>query len=120
MIAKPNRSPNTASDDGGSGKAQARLFLGAQTGRMDVVRHALNAGADASAADPLDGQTALHIAVGTNNFELARYLIEQCNAGFGPDGLGRWPSVIAIECKVSDDFSDYIAEKESAVSESTD
>ena len=74
---------------------------------------ALEDGADVSAGDPVTGLTALHIAVGTNNLPLVRILIEDWNAHFGPDGKGRWPSVIAAECRVDDDLADYIVEAES-------
>lgn len=104
--------PRSSGDDGGRGRANAALLRSAQSGRLDLVKKALNEGADVGATDALDGVTALHIAVGTNNLPLVRYLVETCKAPFGPDGFGRWPTSIAVECEVSDELSDYIVEKE--------
>ena len=62
--------------------------------------------------DPATGMNALHIAVGRNNLELTRLLIE---AGIEiiPDKEGRMPSLIAGICRVSDELADYISEAES-------
>jgi hypothetical protein len=62
--------------------------------------------------DPATGMNALHIAVGRNNLEMARLLIE---AGIKiiPDKEGRMPSLIAGLCRVSDELADYIYEAES-------
>jgi hypothetical protein len=61
--------------------------------------------------DPQTGLTALHIAVGRNHIEMAKYLVEQ-GASFRPDAQGRTPSTIAAECEVSDEMCDFIAEAE--------
>jgi uncharacterized protein len=58
------------------------------------------------------GLTALHIAVGCNNIEMAMALVE-AGAGFVPDWEGRMPSVIAAEMEVSEELADYIVEAES-------
>jgi uncharacterized protein len=58
-----------------------------------------------------DGLTALHIAVGTDNLKMARYLVD-AGARFEPDGQGRYPSTIAAECEVSEELCDYIVEAE--------
>ena len=60
---------------------------------------ALEQGADVATVHEQTGLTALHIAAGTNNLPLAAILIEDWNAPFGPDRFGRWPTVIAAECK---------------------
>ena len=62
--------------------------------------------------DPVTGMNALHIAVGRDNLELTRLLIE---AGIEiiPDKEGRMPSLIAGICRVSDELADYISEAES-------
>lgn len=73
---------------------------------------ALKAGADVNAADPVTGLTALHLAVGTNNLGLTRILVEDWNAQFGPDGQGRWPTLIAAQARVSGKMGDYIVEAE--------
>lgn len=73
---------------------------------------ALEDGADVNAADPVTGLTALHIAVGTNNLHLTRILAEDWEAGFKPDGRGRWPTVIAAEAQVDQVLADYIVQAE--------
>ncbi len=67
-----------------------------------------------SVRDPQTGFTLLHIAVGTNNLELLRFLLEEVNVPFTPDARGRWPSLIAAECGASEALNDYLVEKESA------
>lgn len=62
---------------------------------------------------------ALHIAVGTNNLLMVRYLVEQCGARFTPDRSGRWPTVIAAECEVDDVVGDYVVETEAAQMQNT-
>jgi uncharacterized protein len=61
--------------------------------------------------DPVTGMNALHIAVGRDNLELTRLLIE---AGIEiiPDKEGRMPSLIAAICRVSDELADYIYDAE--------
>ena len=63
--------------------------------------------------DPVTGMNALHIAVGRDNLEIARLLVE---AGIKciPDNEGRMPSLIAAICGVSDELADYIALAEKA------
>jgi len=73
---------------------------------------ALEAGADIGFTDPETGLAALHIAVGTNNLALSRVLIEEWGAKIGPDGRGRWPTVIAARSRVDDELADYIVEAE--------
>lgn len=76
------------------------------------VVEALKAGADINATDPHMGLTALHIAVSMNNLPLTRILVEDWNAAFKADAVGRWPTLIAAEAEVDDDLSDYIVEAE--------
>lgn len=61
------------------------------------------------------GLSPLHLAVGMNNLVLTRYLIEQAGAKIRPDRSGRWPTVIAAECEVSEAMSDYIVEQEAKI-----
>jgi ankyrin repeat protein len=61
--------------------------------------------------DPRTGLTALHIAVGRDHLDLAKYLVER-GASFLPDNQGRTPTTIAAECEVSDEMCDFIAEAE--------
>lgn len=112
MSGSANPAPKSSGGDDDRGKANAQLLRGAQSNRLDMVKSAMNSGADVGTADPLDGLTALHIAVGTNNLPLAKFLIEDCKAPIGPDRLGRWPTIIAAECNVSDELSEYILMKE--------
>lgn len=76
---------------------------------------ALNQGVDANAADPQTGLTALHIAVGTNNLVLTRILVEEWGAEIKPDRGGRWPTLIAAQCRVDNDLCDYIVQAEAKV-----
>jgi uncharacterized protein len=62
-------------------------------------------------ADPQTGLTALHIAVGRDHLDLAKYLVKM-GAPFLPDNQGRTPTTIAAECEVSDEMCDFIAEAE--------
>jgi ankyrin repeat protein len=68
-------------------------------------------GAEVSFADPRNGLTALHIAVGRDHLAMARYLVER-GAKFLPDHQGRTPTTVAAECEVSDAMCDFIAEAE--------
>jgi ankyrin repeat protein len=61
--------------------------------------------------DPATGMNALHIAVGRNHLDMARYLVEH-GIDFLPDNQGRMPTTIAAECEVSDEMCDFIAEAE--------
>jgi hypothetical protein len=61
--------------------------------------------------DPVTGMNALHIAVGRDNLEITKLLVE---AGIEiiPDNEGRMPSLIAAICNVSDELAEYIYEVE--------
>jgi uncharacterized protein len=61
--------------------------------------------------DPRTGLTALHIAVGRDHLEIAKYLVAS-SALFLPDSQGRTPSTVAAECEVSDEMCDFIVEAE--------
>ena len=68
-------------------------------------------GAEVNFADPRNGLTALHIAVGRDHLALAKYLVRS-GAKFVPDHQGRTPTTVAAECEVSDEMCDFIAEAE--------
>jgi ankyrin repeat protein len=70
-----------------------------------------NYGAPVNFTDPQNGLSALHIAVGRDYLEMAKYLVE-CGAAFAADDQGRTPSTIAAECEVSDEMCDFIVEAE--------
>jgi hypothetical protein len=61
--------------------------------------------------DPVTGMNALHIAVGRNNLEIAKLLVE-AGITFIPDNEGRMPSLIAALCDVSEELVDYILDAE--------
>lgn len=92
--------------------ANIRLILAADAHAIGHIRKALKAGASIDCVHRENGLSALHIAIGNNDIALCRFLIEKCNAGFFPDGFGRWPTLVAAECRVDDALSDYIVEKE--------
>ena len=113
MTAKPARKPKAgASDETSDASLDHQLLAQAYNGRTEAVIEALASGANIAAKHAETGLTALHIAIGTNNLPLVKLLVEDWNAPFGPDGFGRWPTVVAIRCRVSDELSDYIVEKE--------
>jgi hypothetical protein len=58
------------------------------------------------------GMNALHLAVGRNNLEMARMLVEAGVKAI-PDKEGRMPSLIAAELGVSDELADFIFDVES-------
>lgn len=107
------QTPQRSRDRSGSHDPNDALLKAAYAADNAAVIAALEDGADVNARDVTTGLTALHIAVGTNNLPLARILIEDWKAPFSPDGKGRWPSVIAAECRVDDGLADYIVEAES-------
>lgn len=107
------QTPQRGRDRSGSYDPSGPLLKAAYAADNAAVIAALEDGADVNTADAVTGLTALHIAVGTNNLPLARILVEDWAALFGPDGRGRWPSVIAAECQVEGSLADYVVEAES-------
>ena len=87
------------------------LLDSAYDGMFDRIVALLESGASVDATDENTGMTALHIAVGRNNLEIARILVEH-GASFIADKQGRMPSTVAAECEVSEDLCDFIAEAE--------
>jgi len=113
MTKRPSQARSTGRDEHSTGDPNGALLRSAYAADTKGVIAALEAGADVNATDQVTGLTALHIAVGTNNLHLTRILVEDWEATFGPDGKGRWPSVIAAECRVDVALSDYLVEAES-------
>lgn len=95
-----------------SAEANSRLLYGAYIGNLEVVRDALQQGADIECAEAGTDLTALHLAVGRSFVDVARYLIEEAGAKIRPDGFGRWPSVIAAQCRATEEMCDYIVARE--------
>lgn len=93
-------------------QADERLLQAAYHRNLDDARAALGCGANVDSVHEPTGLSPLHIAVGNSDFLLCRYLIEECGAAFFPDGFGRWPTLVAIECGADEDLADYIAEQE--------
>jgi len=88
------------------------LLHGAYCNDMITVEQVLGDRARAiNFVDPTTGMNALHIAVGRNHLDMARYLVEK-GIAFVPDNQGRMPTTIAAECEVSDEMCDFIAEAE--------
>jgi hypothetical protein len=94
-------------------RQDALLIAAAFAGDLESVARALNDGADPNAIDIATGLSPLHIAVGRDDIELCRALLER-GARFFPDGFGRWPTLVAAECRVSDELADFIVEREAA------
>jgi hypothetical protein len=114
MTARRKAARAGTRDDKGRARVNMDLLMAAYAGDLGGVDTALSQGAAIDAVHPETGLTALHIAVGTHNLGLARYLVEERDAPFGPDGFGRWPTLVAAECGVDDELGDYVAEKEAA------
>lgn len=112
-LAPPERSPDLSPQN-------AALLDAVYGGETEEVERLIAGGADANARHPDTGLTALHLAVGTDNLALTRYLIEQCGARFGPDRFGRWPTSIAAHCRVAAKLCDYIVQQEAAAMEDGD
>lgn len=98
-------------------RLQAALYRFAHDGDLDGVQQAVAQGANVNLWHDQTGLTALHFAVGTNNLALVKYLLETAGAEIVPDRSGRWPTVIAAECRVDEAMADYIVEKEAALLE---
>lgn len=96
----------------GSILALGRYLRAAYDGDLDAVKAAITGGINVNAADPANGLTALHLAVGRDQLPLVRYLVEEAHAAFLPDRRGRFPTTVAAQCEVSDDMNDYIVERE--------
>lgn len=102
-----------AGQSSGLDRIEVELLRSAYEGDLAAVHEALEQGCEITAFDPETGLTALHLAVGTNNLPLTRYLVEERHSPFGPDYEGRWPTLVAAECEVSEELGDYIVEAES-------
>lgn len=111
MTARPKRKPGSL-DRAEAERLGTSLLQAAYDLDVDAAVDALEQGADVAAVHERTGLTALHIAAGTNNLPLARVLVEDWNAPFGPDRSGRWPTVIAAECGAGEELCDYIVEQE--------
>ena len=120
-MANPKRKPaGRKSDDTAAAEINFRMLCDAYNGNTEQVIAALNDGADVAARHAETGLTALHIAVGTNNLPLVKALVEAWQAPFAPDGYGRLPTIVGSECRVSDELSDYIFEKEAEALKDTE
>lgn len=91
------------------------LLHAAYEGNLAQARAAVEDGADFEYMEPQTRLTALHIAVGRDHLELVKYLLEEVGAQLRPDGFGRWPSVIAAQCRTSDEVSDLVVGIETAI-----
>lgn len=118
--ATPKRRPARPQDANEAARLDLALLRATYDADLDGAVAALESGAEIDFADPATGLAALHIAVGTNQLALARLLVEDWGATIGPDGRGRWPTVIAARGRVDDDLSDYIAEVEAKALIETD
>lgn len=88
------------------------MFLGsAYSGNISQISMMLDGGSSIDTIHHATGMSALHIAVGRNNLELTKLLVER-GASFFADKQGRWPSSIAALCEVSEELCDYVAESE--------
>jgi ankyrin repeat protein len=110
-VAQPAKKPG-ASDDSGRKRSNADLLQAAYRGDLAAARAAIADGADVNVVHEQTGMSALHLAIGANNLALTRYLIGEAKASIVPDRSGRWPTLIAAQCSVSEELADYIVEEE--------
>lgn len=68
--------------------------------------------ADLATSETDTGLAPVHIAAGSDNMRMLRYLIEEKQVPLGPDRFGRWPSIVAAECGASTEVVVYLAEAE--------
>lgn len=108
MTKRPQSRHASGTGESSTTDADQALLRSAYAADTKGVIAALEDGANVNAADQTTGLTALHIAVGTNNLHLTRILVEDWEAGFGPDAKGRWPTLIAAEAQVDEALADYI------------
>ena len=109
----PNAAQSARSDEqGGLARLNENLLRSAFLGENSTALVALEQGADVDTRHKSTGLTALHIAAGTNNLELAQILSEHFEASFIPDRFGRWPTTVAAECQATVEIQDYIVEAE--------
>ena len=116
-MSKGPQKSQRGSTSAGTARVDWQLLKAAYAGDLAGVRDAVKAGADVDTIHDQTGLSALHIAVGTNNIALARYLIDEAKARIGPDESGRWPTIIAAECGVDEILSDYLLEVEAKLIE---
>jgi len=116
-MSKGPQKSQRGSQSSGTARIDWQLLQAAYAGDLTGVRDAVKAGADVDSVHEQTGLSALHIAVGTNNLALARYLIEEAKARVGPDESGRWPTIIAAECGVDEILSDYLLEIEAKIAQ---
>jgi hypothetical protein len=90
------------------------LFASAYSGDNENIERLLSQQESfINAIENSTGLALLHIAIGRNNIELTRFLLGRGSQIF-PDRSGRWPTLIAAECNVSDELYDLIADAEIA------
>ncbi|MCP4935649.1 MAG: ankyrin repeat domain-containing protein [bacterium] len=88
------------------------MLRAAYRGQLKNVRAALKDGADVDIMPDDIGLSALHMAIGRNHLDIVQHLIEKAGATIQPDSFGRWPTIIAAQCKASDKICDYMVERE--------
>jgi ankyrin repeat protein len=106
------KNPPQGSMGGSEAERGEALLTAAYSGDVVAVIAALEDGADVSVRHAPTGLTALHIAAGTNNLALAKLLIEDWQAPFVPDNMGRMPSIVAAECGADEELGSYMAAME--------
>lgn len=88
-----------------------RAFRAAYMGDIYSLRKEIDSGFPIDRQDGRTGMSLLHVAVGRDDLDMAKFLIER-GAGFFVDGKGRWPTTVAAVCEVSEEMCDYIVEAE--------
>jgi uncharacterized protein len=108
----PSGTEWTTQKSAGTPGTSADLIRAAYASDLALISAVIASGVPVSVIDDATGLSALHVAAGTNNLALCRFLIEVFHAPFGPDKFGRWPTLVAAECRAGEALSDYIVEQE--------
>lgn len=99
-------------EDNKTGTEVRDLLRAVYVGDFQSAKMALEAGTPVDVTDPETGLCSFHIAIGTDNLFLAKYLREQWHAAVFPDARGRLPTVIAAQCRTSEAMNEYVLEVE--------
>lgn len=88
------------------------VIKAAYMGDIRLMWAAKGMGANLGTAEADTGLTAVHIAAGIDDLAMLRYLIEEEKIGLSADRFGRWPSIVAAECRASVEVIEYLADAE--------
>jgi ankyrin repeat protein len=97
-------------NDSGTAQTPRSLHLAVYARNVELVHEILYEVPDIDQID-YRGLTALHIAIGVESLPIARLLVS-AGAAFIGDRYGRMPSLLAADCRASDELLDFILNAE--------